>query len=81
MATSGDRCSKEKCVAYVEFIKMTESSLCLVSSTISSPLLRLFSKPTAYSSFVTKNFDELMNFAFHCCYLAGLQVRHTRALQ
>lgn len=81
MATPGDRCSKEKCVAYVEFIKMTESSLCLVSSTIPSPLLRLFSKPTAYSSFVTKNFDELMNFAFHCCYLAGLQVRHTRALQ
>lgn len=72
MATPGDRCSKEKCVAYVEFIKMTESSLCLVSSTIPSPFLRLFSKPTAYSSFVTKNFDELMNLIFHCCYFGRL---------
>lgn len=35
-----------------------ERALCLVSSKILSPLLRLFAKPTAYSSFGTKNFDE-----------------------
>lgn len=80
MATPGGRCSKKKCVAYVEFIKTTERALCLISSKILSPLLRLFSKPTAYFSFGTKNFDEL-TFIFHCCYLANLQIKQTRALQ
>lgn len=80
MATPGDRCSKKKSVAYVEFVKLTERALRLFSSKILSPSLRLFSKPTASSSFGTRSFDEL-TFTVRCCYVANLQARQPRALR
>lgn len=80
MATPSDRCSKRNVLLYVAFIKPTERALCLLSSTTLPHLRRLFPKPTAYSSFGTKNSVEL-TFLLNCCYLANLHVRQTRALQ